>query len=65
MIYFAKSSNKYDLWLEEYSLTCPWHQGIFDIRIAKASSGTNWVADIKSYPVTVDEKTGEISLEMS
>jgi nitrite reductase/ring-hydroxylating ferredoxin subunit len=52
-------------WLEEHSLTCPWHQGIFDLRSAKASPGTNWVTDMKSYAITVDEKTGEISVEMS
>ena len=23
-------------WLEDYDLTCPWHQGVFDIRTAKA-----------------------------
>ncbi len=42
-----------------------YHQGIFDIRSAKASPGTNWVTDMNSYAVTVDEKTGEISVEMS
>jgi len=25
-------------WLEDYSLTCPWHQGVFDIRNANASA---------------------------
>ena len=24
-------------WLEDYDFTCPWHQGVFDIRTAKAS----------------------------
>ncbi len=52
-------------WLEDSNLTCPWHQGIFDIRNAKASPQTNWVTDLKSYPVIVDEKSGEISVEMS
>ena len=27
-------------WLEDYDLTCPWHQGVFDIRTAKASPKT-------------------------
>ena len=50
--------------LEGYNLTCPWHQGIFDIRDAKASSQTNWVTDLTAYKVTVDDKTGQISLEI-
>ncbi len=37
--------------LEAYNLTCPWHQGIFDIRNAKASPETSWVTDLKSYSV--------------
>ena len=49
--------------LEAYNLTCPWHQGIFDIRNAKASPETSWVTDLKSYPVVVNEKSGEISIE--
>jgi ferredoxin-NADP reductase/nitrite reductase/ring-hydroxylating ferredoxin subunit len=49
--------------LEAYNLTCPWHQGIFDIRNAKASPETSWVTDLKSYPIVVDEKSGEISIE--
>jgi glycine betaine catabolism B len=49
--------------LEAYNLTCPWHQGIFDIRNAKASPETSWVTDLKSYSVFVDEKSGEISVE--
>ena len=46
-----------------YNLTCPWHQGIFDIRNAKASPETSWVTDLKSYPIVVDEKDGEITVE--
>jgi ferredoxin-NADP reductase/nitrite reductase/ring-hydroxylating ferredoxin subunit len=49
--------------LEAYNLTCPWHQGIFDIRNAKASPETSWVTDLKSYLVFVDEKSREISIE--
>ena len=51
-------------WLDDYNLTCPWHQGIFDIRNAKASPDTNWVTDLKSYSVIVDEKSGEISIQI-
>jgi ferredoxin-NADP reductase/nitrite reductase/ring-hydroxylating ferredoxin subunit len=49
--------------LDGYNLTCPWHQGIFDIRNAKASPETSWVTDLKSYAVVVDEKGGEIKVE--
>jgi nitrite reductase/ring-hydroxylating ferredoxin subunit len=49
--------------LEGYNLICPWHQGIFDIRNAKASPETSWVSDLNSYSVIVDEKSGEISIE--
>ena len=48
--------------LEGYELICPWHQGIFDIRTARASPKTDWVTDLKSYTVIVDEKSGEISI---
>jgi nitrite reductase/ring-hydroxylating ferredoxin subunit len=48
--------------LEGYELICPWHQGIFDIRTAKASPKTDWVTDLKSYTVIVDETSGEISI---
>jgi nitrite reductase/ring-hydroxylating ferredoxin subunit len=54
-----------EVWLEEHSLTCPWHQEIFDIRSAKASPGTDGVSDMKSYTVAVDEQTDEISVEIS
>ena len=47
--------------LDGYNLTCPWHQGIFDIRNAKASPDTSWVTDLQSYTVIVEEKTAEIS----
>jgi len=49
--------------LDGYNLICPWHQGIFDIRTAKASSDTNWVTDLQSYAVIVDDKYGEISID--
>jgi nitrite reductase/ring-hydroxylating ferredoxin subunit len=48
--------------LDGYNLICPWHQGIFDIRNAKASPTTSWVTDLHSYPVIVEEKTAEISV---
>jgi ferredoxin-NADP reductase/nitrite reductase/ring-hydroxylating ferredoxin subunit len=49
--------------IEEYSLICPWHQGIFDIRTAKASLETDWVTDLHSYAVVIDGKSGLISID--
>jgi nitrite reductase/ring-hydroxylating ferredoxin subunit len=49
--------------LEGYSLICPWHQGKFDIRSAKASPETDWVTDLRSYPVVIDDSTGDISID--
>ncbi|HKU50718.1 MAG TPA: Rieske 2Fe-2S domain-containing protein [Nitrososphaera sp.] len=49
--------------IEEYSLICPWHQGIFDLRTAKASPDTDWVTDLHSYGVSVDDKSGLISID--
>ncbi|MGH9974999.1 MAG: Rieske (2Fe-2S) protein [Nitrososphaeraceae archaeon] len=49
--------------LEGYDLICPWHQGIFDIRSAKASPDTNWVTDLNSYKVTIDKKSGDIYID--
>ncbi len=49
--------------IEGYSLTCPWHAAIFDIRSAKVSPETSWATDLKSYPVVVDEKSGKISID--
>jgi nitrite reductase/ring-hydroxylating ferredoxin subunit len=49
--------------LDDYNLICPWHQGIYDIRTAKASTETDWVTDMKSYTVIVDDKSQEISID--
>ena len=49
--------------IEGYSLICPWHQGIFDIRTAKASAETDWVTDLHSYTVIIDDKSGKISID--
>jgi nitrite reductase/ring-hydroxylating ferredoxin subunit len=40
--------------LKGYELTCPWHQGVFDISNARGSSQTDWVTDLKPYVVFVD-----------
>ena len=48
--------------LEGNTLICPWHQGKFDIRSAKACAETDWVTDLHSYSVVVDDSTGVISV---
>lgn len=48
--------------LEGNTLICPWHQGKFDIRSAKASPETDWVTDLHSYSVVVDDSTDDISV---
>lgn len=51
--------------LEGYSsLIGPWHQGKFDIRSTKASPETDWVTDLRSYPVVIDDSTGDISVDI-
>lgn len=49
--------------IQDYSLICPWHQGIFDIRTAKASPETDWVTDLHSYRVVIEDASGLISIE--
>lgn len=49
--------------MDGYNLICPWHQGIFDIRNAKASPETSWVTDLESYTVVVNDENEEISIE--
>ena len=50
--------------IEGYSLTCPWHQAVFDIKTGKASTETNWASDIDSYKVILDDKSGQISIDI-
>lgn len=50
--------------IDDYCLTCPWHQAIFDVRNAKVSPQTNWATDLQSYAVNVDEGTGDISVNL-
>ncbi len=49
--------------IEGYSITCPWHQAIFDIRSGKVSPDTSWATDLNSYAVTVNENTGDIYID--
>jgi nitrite reductase/ring-hydroxylating ferredoxin subunit len=46
--------------LEGFNLTCPWHYAVFDIRNGKVSDRTVWAKNQTSYPVKVDESTGDI-----
>src|SRR5919204_3890847 len=46
--------------LEGHNLTCPWHYAVFDVRNGKVSERTVWATDLKSYPVKVDENSGDI-----
>jgi ferredoxin-NADP reductase/nitrite reductase/ring-hydroxylating ferredoxin subunit len=50
--------------LEGHELTCPWHNAIFDVRNAKVSEQTVWATDLNSYPVTVDETTGDVLVSL-
>jgi len=50
--------------LEGYELKCPWHSAVFDVRNAKVSDKTVWATDLKSYSVTVDKVSGDISIKI-
>src|SRR5918911_5106233 len=50
--------------LEGYELKCPWHYAIFDVRNAKVSEQTVWATDLESYPVKVNEATGDILVSL-
>ena len=57
-----KAGHSRKVQLKGYELTCPWHQGVFDMRNARASPQTDWVTDLKSYTVFVDVG-GEILID--
>jgi nitrite reductase/ring-hydroxylating ferredoxin subunit len=46
--------------LEGFNLTCPWHYAVFDVRNGKVSDRTIWAKNQTSYPVDVEEGTGDI-----
>lgn len=46
--------------LEGFDLTCPWHYAVFDVRNGKVSDRTVWAKNQTSYPVNIDEGTGDI-----
>ena len=48
-----------------YDLKCPWHFALFDVRNGKVSAKTVWAKDLESYPVQVDQSTGDILINVS
>ena len=50
--------------LEGFDLTCPWHYAVFDVRNGKVSDRTVWAKNQTSYPVNVDEGTGDILINV-
>jgi nitrite reductase/ring-hydroxylating ferredoxin subunit len=50
--------------LEGYNLTCPWHYAVFDVRNGKVSDRTVWAKNQTSYPVQVEESTGDILINV-
>jgi nitrite reductase/ring-hydroxylating ferredoxin subunit len=50
--------------LEGFNLTCPWHYAVFDVRNGKVSDRTVWAKNQTSYPVSVDESTGDILINV-
>ena len=50
--------------VEGYNLICPWHYAVFDIRNAKVSDQTVWAADLSSYPVKIEQSTGNILIDL-
>ncbi len=51
--------------LEGFNLTCPWHYAVFDVRNGKVSDRTVWAKNQTSYPVNVDDSTGDILVNVS
>ena len=47
-----------------YNLTCPWHYAVFDVRNAKVSDQTVWATDLSSYPVKIEQSTGNILIDL-
>ena len=50
--------------VEGYNLICPWHYAVFDVRNAKVSDQTVWAADLSSYPVKIEQSTGNILIDL-
>lgn len=52
-------------YMDNGELICPWHSGAFNPSSGKANENTPWVTDIGHYNVSVDQSSGEISIELS
>lgn len=50
--------------LDGYSLKCPWHYAVFDVRNARVSDQTVWATNLNSYQVQVDKATDDISVSV-
>jgi nitrite reductase/ring-hydroxylating ferredoxin subunit len=50
--------------LEGYSITCPLHYAVFDIRNGKVSDSTVWATDLESYEVKQDNESGDLFLKI-
>jgi nitrite reductase/ring-hydroxylating ferredoxin subunit len=48
-----------------HDLKCPWHFALFDVRNGKVSATTVWAKDLESYPVQVDQTSGDILINVS
>jgi|SRR6476620_6764316 len=46
--------------LKGHDLKCPWHYAVFDVRDGRVSDRTVWATNLYSYPVKVDDSTGDI-----
>jgi nitrite reductase/ring-hydroxylating ferredoxin subunit len=46
--------------LKGYDLKCPLHYAVFDVRDGRVSDRTVWATNLDSYPVKVDDATGDI-----
>ena len=50
--------------LTGFELKCPWHYAVFDVRTGKVSDQTTWATDLNSYPLKIDESTGNVSVKL-
>jgi len=41
--------------LDGEELVCPWHEGRYNVRTGEANPETDWVTDVRSFPVKVED----------
>jgi nitrite reductase/ring-hydroxylating ferredoxin subunit len=51
--------------LNGYNLKCPWHYAVFDMRDGRVSDRTVWATNLNSYPVKIDETSGDVLVNPS